>query len=41
MTARPFHPKKDEAAQEEFKKNFRVSAQPGLSRISPGRLPSV
>jgi putative transposase len=30
MTARPFHPKKDEAAQEEFKKNFRCIAEEAL-----------
>jgi transposase len=30
MTARPFHPKKDEAAQEEFKKNFRSIVEEAL-----------
>ena len=30
MTARPFHPKKDKAAQEEFKKNFRSIVEEAL-----------
>jgi hypothetical protein len=30
MTARPFHPKKDEAAQETFKANFKAIVQAEL-----------
>ena len=30
MTARPFHPKKNEAAQEEFKENFKAIVEAAL-----------
>ena len=30
MTARPFHPKKNEAAQEDFKENFKAIVEAAL-----------